>query len=334
MRCCRSAAWARVLVVVLATQGAGATAEVAQQVRVTGAVVNVRQQPNTSAPVVFQARSGQVFDVLTVQGDWIQIQAPDGQKGFIFHEFLEVIPRPGPGGPSPAVAPTPGPTGGPLIDHTPLECVVAERNARVEARFGVADVAWARVYFKAEAGIHWYYVDMAPGAGRYAGTLPKPKRETKRINYYVEAFDKAKQDARTKDYAPEVVEAGSECSKKMAAMMFPGGAPLKVVAEPGAPPVPEGFEAEGLATSTGTAGATATGSHKTAFLIGGAAVAVGAVALIAKGGGSGCTSNGLSLAIKYGFTGSFNCTQRNAVQQTYSLTNNTCLLYTSDAADE
>ena len=78
------------------------------------------------------------------------------------------------------------------ISHEAVGCVVAEKYAVLEARFDpVENVARARVYYRADGGPAWYFVEMKPQSGAFYGTLPKPKKGLKRINYYIDVLDKA-----------------------------------------------------------------------------------------------------------------------------------------------
>jgi hypothetical protein len=309
-----------------------------QDVRVKQAAVNVRQNAATSSAVLFTAKAGDTFRLVGTEGDWVQIETPDGKRGFIFKTLVELIPiraaaaaGAAPGAPQPQASanPAPAPQGAPSIDHTPLDCILAEHFPILNAAFG-GEVARARVYFRAGGTLHWYYVDMALEKDRYTGILPKPKKETQKIDYYVDGLAKDSAEGRTKDYAPAVVSSKSECEKKMMAATA-SAAKIVVGAEPGAPAIPEGFDPAGIvqAAVAGVATVAAVGSHTTALLIGGGAVLVGGVALAAKGGGGmptppPCVPSGIVFSINYGFTGSVSCSATNTVDQTYSVTNNTC----------
>lgn len=95
--------------------------------------------------------------------------------------------------------------------------MVAEKFALLSARFDPAEsVARARVHFRAEGGPVWYYVEMKPQAGSFQGTLPKPRKSTKKIQYYIEVVDKAFAESRTAEYAPDVVDSAAGCGMKKA----------------------------------------------------------------------------------------------------------------------
>jgi hypothetical protein len=289
------------------------------QVRVIGPIANVRDQATDAAAVVFQAKSGDALRLVQNQGDWILIETAAGKRGYVFHTLVEILPT------AAAAAPA---EGGPGIDHTPIECIVAEQYPKLDAGFQPPDVARARVYFKAASSIHWYWVAMTVEAGRFIGILPKPKKETHQIDYYVEGLDKASQEGRTKDYAPAVVPSKEDCRKKAMAPTV-SSAQVVVGGEAGAAAVPAGFEAAGLAVAAVAAGAgagAAAGGHAALFIAGGVAVAGGTTAIIAThhSGPPPCTPNGFTFTINYGFTGTFACSKTNGTQQSYTVTNNTC----------
>lgn len=178
----------------------------------------------------------------------------------------------------------------PVIEHEGAGCVVANRFPRIEARITPEEnVARARVYFRAEGTPHWYFVDMAGEAGRFAAALPKPKPSLKRLEYYVEATDKVMGSSRSAEHTPAVVGSPAECRSGMAlatalvqavvkvGMIGPAGAPLSI---------PVGFASEGIVSaSTGAAAGSAGGVSGKALAIGGAAAAGGAAAIAAAAGG-------------------------------------------------
>ena len=124
------------------------------------------------------------------------------------------------------------------IDHKALACVVAKAFPRIEARIApVESVARARVYFRAEGGPVWYFVEMKSAGSTFSAALPKPKKSLKRVNYYIEALDTAFRPTRTPDFAPEVVASAGVCSRKQAVAAAAGVASVVV----GAPPTPRSF---------------------------------------------------------------------------------------------
>jgi hypothetical protein len=173
------------------------------------------------------------------------------------------------------------------IEHDGLSCVVAEKFVRLEANFKPASVGRARAYFRAADTPSWYYVEMRPEASAFYGTLPKPQKTIKRIDYYIEAVATGFQEARTNEFDPEVVPDGGACSRKGAIAILGEGARIVVKGPAGAPAVPPGFLAAGMVSEAGSSGSSAAahGSGKTIALVAGGAAVVGGVALAAGGGG-------------------------------------------------
>ncbi|PYQ15210.1 MAG: hypothetical protein DMF79_20010, partial [Acidobacteria bacterium] len=120
--------------------------------------------------------------------------------------------------------------------------MVAGKFALLSARFDPAEsVARARVQFRAEGGPVWYYVEMKPQAGAFLGTLPKPRKSTKKIQYYIEVVDKAFAESRTAEYAPDVVDGAAACGMKKAMAGVANAASVVVGGPAGAPLIPAGF---------------------------------------------------------------------------------------------
>jgi hypothetical protein len=165
------------------------------------------------------------------------------------------------------------------ITHEGAGCVIADRFPRFEARLDPADeVARARVLFRAAGTPHWYSVDMSADASGFTGVLPKPRRATARIEYYVEASDRAFASTRTPERTVDVVGSAGECRRDVLVAPVSATARLVVTAAPGAPAVPAGFLGAGIA------GAGGVGAGTLAVIGAGAAAAAG-VAVGAGGGG-------------------------------------------------
>jgi hypothetical protein len=294
-----------------------AAAAFADQVRITGQVASIHAKPDSSSQVLFVARGQQTFALVSNQGDWFEITTDQGLHGFVFHNLAEIV---APAGAAPAAGA--GDSGGPSIDHKPIGCIVVGKYPKLDAGFDPADPARARIYFKAGGTVHWYYVEMKSEAGRYYGILPKPKKSIKNIDYYVSGLSKESLEGRTQDYSPDVVEKEDQCKGKP----VPAYVPQANVLVGGG--IPEGFEVAGLAGAA-AAGATTAGvaaSHATAILVGGGVVAAGAATAIVVHNNNNptCTANGFTFDVTAGFTGSLACSQTNATQQIYKITNNTC----------
>lgn len=185
------------------------------------------------------------------------------------------------------LVPLPALAQGMAIQHDELSCIVAEKFPRLTACFSPRSrVARARVYFRADGTLHWYYVDMASDAPCFRGVLPKPMRSIHRMNYYVEVTDRSFVEARTLEYAPEVVPDESSCRKGLLAP-FLHKATVVVGSASGAAAIPQGFLGAGI---VGAGVGASTGLI--VGVVGGGAAVVGGIA--AGGGGGGDTSPGSS----------------------------------------
>jgi hypothetical protein len=69
----------------------------ADYIRIKGTVVNVRQGPGTSHPVLFQAEQGEEFDLVSTEGLWCLIQLREGQQAWVFRRLVDIVEgvRPG-----------------------------------------------------------------------------------------------------------------------------------------------------------------------------------------------------------------------------------------------
>jgi len=264
---------------------------------VTARVANVRAEPSLQARVVHKLAAGDRVEGLEQQGEWWRVRIPAGDEGFLHRSVVEAVARPAePAPPPPPATEPPAPVSGGLsVSHESIDCIVAGEYSRVEARLAPADrVARARAYFRAAGTPVWYYVEMRADPEAFVGVLPQAKRETERVEYYVQALDASFGEARTPEHTARVVGGRSECSERVAAAVLPA-AKVLVGAPAGAPLVPAGFSPAGIAGATGGAGGGGAGasgagsgggpSGKALALIGGGAAAVGVVALAAGGGG-------------------------------------------------
>jgi hypothetical protein len=157
------------------------------------------------------------------------------------------------------------------IQHQPVRCIVAGKYPQLDACFEPASrVARARVYFKAEGGPEWYYVEMKPEAQCYRGTLPPPQKSLKRMRYYVAVTDQDFAEARTEEYEASVVTSAKSCA-------IGGVAPYVTTATvvvSGAAALPAGFAGAGLLAGVGATTAVA----------GAAIVGAGAAGAVIAGG--------------------------------------------------
>jgi hypothetical protein len=172
------------------------------------------------------------------------------------------------------------------IAHDPVGCVVAERLPRIDARIDPAEsVAEARVLFRPKGGAHWYVVRMTPVPGGFHALLPRPKKELAGLDYYVEATGRRVATVRTEEYSPIVSADAGACRGGLVAASAAAGT-VALQAPAGAPSIPGGFSAAGVAsTSAAVAGAAAAGATT-----GAAAVGAAAGSAAAGGGGIGATA--------------------------------------------
>jgi len=77
------------------------------------------------------------------------------------------------------------------IDHQRVGCVVSGKFPRLESRMDPADaVAHARLYFKAEAGKAWYFVEMKRAAAHAIANII-PREELSEEYIIPSVFNKA-----------------------------------------------------------------------------------------------------------------------------------------------
>src|SRR5438552_5131361 len=133
------------------------------------------------------------------------------------------------------------------IDHKAVGCIVVGKYPKMNACFSpAASLARSRVYFRPEGNPSWYYVDMKSDQPCFAGTLPRPGKKLigKKIEYYVEAQNKAFEPARTAEFDPIVVKSAQECKKNVPVAPFLNNATVAVF-----PAVPAGFVGGGIGTA-------------------------------------------------------------------------------------
>ena len=173
---------------------------------------------------------------------------------------------------------------GVAITHRKIGCIVAGQYSSLVACFSPASrLARARLYFRvADGAPDWYYVEMASGAPCHAGVLPRPKKELvgRRVQYYVDAFDRSFAESRTPEAEALVVPSASACDRRLPVAPAASGAAVAVF-----PSMPAGF-AGAAAAAAGAAGGV--GGAGALIAVGGAAIVGGGVAL-AKGGSEGGT---------------------------------------------
>ena len=296
----------------------------ADDVRIRGAVANVRAEGSSQGKVIFQVKAGDVLRLLDVAGAWLHVEAPDGRRGYVSKMMADVIvSAPAPRAATPAAVAAPAAAGTLAIDHKEVACIVGDRYPRLDACFQPAgDLGNAKVLFRSGDSGPWYSVDLMPEGACYVAYLPKPLATTTEIQYYVDAVDKSFNERQQPETAPEtayrarVVRNPGDCEslKRVAASVKKVAKPIVVAAartKAGAPAVLGallvGFSQEGvvLATAAVAAGAGATGaaaagagaagsgggiSSGTLAIAGGVVAAGALVAVVASGGGGDAAS--------------------------------------------
>ena len=63
----------------------------ADYVRIEGSVVNVRQGPGTSFPVLFQADAGEEYPLVSLEGLWCRIALDEGHEAWVFRRLVSVL---------------------------------------------------------------------------------------------------------------------------------------------------------------------------------------------------------------------------------------------------
>jgi len=61
-------------------------------IRIRGTVVNVRQGPGTTYPVLFQAKQGDEFPLKKTEGLWCLVQLGEGKDAWVFAKLVDVVP--------------------------------------------------------------------------------------------------------------------------------------------------------------------------------------------------------------------------------------------------
>ncbi len=166
------------------------------------------------------------------------------------------------------------------ISKAQEECFIRVPYPLVEALIQPQEeVQIAKVYFRAVQGPHFYAIEMAwaTDPAGYEAVLPVPGPDTAQVLYYVEAITPDFNAARTAEYTVDVVKEG-ECDERL----FGGDDPEIVIyaTEEGAPALPIGFLAVGVAAAVTAGGvSTAVGA--------GGGLSAGAVGGIVAGGAVG-----------------------------------------------
>ena len=166
---------------------------------------------------------------------------------------------------APAEPQAPPPPRLPLaVAASPVGCIVAGTNPQIDAGITPDEQVQAgRVYFKSALGDAFFYVEMAPEAGRYVGVLPKPRPDAGPITYYVEGVGRDYSQSQSPEERAIVVEKREDCGDKPVAALGPAD-PVRVFSVSGGTALPPGFfgvsSVVAAGAGTGAAGAAAAGA--------------------------------------------------------------------------
>lgn len=256
----------------------------------SGAVVRATSKEDGSfeavAPAGEYAVTTESVAGLTVEKAPVRVAVAEGKPATAEIELVAVPSAVGPdvaapgaqATPPPATPETatpeiaPAPAGAPVWAETtgkgaqirfePVTCFIAGEFPLLDAGMEpIANVARARVYFKAAAGDAFFYVEMMQEQDRYFGKLPRPRVEASPIKYYVQSTTTEFEESQTREIAAIVVKDKVECGDRKVATTGPSG-PVTV-----------------FSASTGTSIASPAGFAAVAA----SSLAVGAVAVIAAG---------------------------------------------------
>jgi len=181
------------------------------------------------------------------------------------------------------------------VAASPVSCMVAGTNPQIDAGITPEDQVQAgRVYFKSALGDAYFYVEMAPEAGRYVGVLPKPRPNAGPITYYVEGVGRDYAQSQTPEVRAIVVEKPEDCGDKPVAALGPAN-PVRVFSVSGGTALPPGFfgvssvVAAGAGAGAGVGAAAAGGggfltSTTGIIVLGAAGVGVGTLVIVSTSG--------------------------------------------------
>jgi hypothetical protein len=153
---------------------------------------------------------------------------------------------------------------GAAITFEPVTCFVAGEFPLLDAGIVPAEnIARSRVYFRAAQGSTFYYIEMTQESGTFFGKLPRPRVEASPITYYLQATTTEFVESQTPEIEAVVVAKKEDCGDRKVAAYGPPGEVTVFSAATGATISPVGFAAGGAALAIGTI----------ALIIGGAAAA-------------------------------------------------------------
>jgi hypothetical protein len=304
----------------------------AEPATVTADAANLRSGAGTQHPVVGALKRGTRVEILETSGPWHRVRAAEGGlEGWVSARLLE---RSAPGAAPPTAASRPQPAaptgGGVTIDHRAVSCLVAEEFAKIEACVTPADsVARTQVHFRASDASPWYSVDMRADGSCLSAVLPKPKKTTTQVQYFIYSLDRQfaevsrPEGAPGASFDPKVVAAKGQCGRDSLVSTLSGGVReivVNVARSPGgkliegaasalgSPAEMAGFSAEGVIPGQATS-ASSGGSGSGAAAAGAAAGAGGAAAgggvpiVLVAGGGALAAGAGLVVVTSGGGNG-------------------------------
>jgi hypothetical protein len=105
-----------------------------------------------------------------------------------------------------------------VIDHEPVDCVLAGQPPALNACFAPAEeIVRARVYYRlGEAA--WQFAPLVPEGSCFGAVLPRPTRTDGTLRYYLEAVDLASQSTKSSEYRALVVQDRDACAGVLAAV--------------------------------------------------------------------------------------------------------------------
>jgi hypothetical protein len=194
----------------------------------------------------------------------------------------------------PGPTPTPGVRESKVrIEHDPLGCVTSTIRPVVDSKMLPGEeLSKGYVYFRKTGTPYFYYVRTSGVVPDQRAKLPRPLPETKNVDYYVQATDRAAMSRKTKDFFPPVTPP-DQCSAT-GTPMAPAEEGLTIgLTDPKAPPIPEGFNKDDIAKIILVTGAVVTLAVALSTSGGAAAgTAAGAATAGSAGGGSGGAAAG------------------------------------------
>jgi hypothetical protein len=171
----------------------------------------------------------------------------------------------------------------PFIRHDEVRCIPRDQFTEFVADVVPPDqLRSVRLYFRSELFPEYYFVDMSVAEAHYAAVLPLPTEQTRRVVYYIEVVDQTFETSRSEEFVVDVEQ--DHCDPGPGALLFAGNPGIVVGAvSVGAPGIPAGFQATGIAGFVSAAGAGGGGL--------GVGLAIGAAAGAAAGVGVLVASN-------------------------------------------